>query len=326
MYVFASVGFFLLEGSRVSLFNSFYWSIVTLGTVGYGDIVPTTMSAKLLTMGVIAMQVFLLSYLLSVLTTEGAEESQRRALGLFGTDLSGHIVVLGYDGVGRAAVRELLVQEQKVAVVAERSEDVPNIRLLGPPDRLFATFGAPVEPDILRRVNVPAAHSVIVATSDDAQNMIGALNVRSLAPRARVVVAVNRPELRETLRAAGVTYVASPADTGGRLCASAAFEPEVAHAVEEMVSADVRSDIQEFVLTPRTPISAQTFGEAEAVVRSSTGCILIGYAQPHPDGEFDTLVAPPPTDRLAPGYAILLVGTLENARRFRRWFGEDQGR
>jgi voltage-gated potassium channel len=326
VYVVAAVGFFALDGRRYSLFDSFYWAIVTLGTVGYGDIVPTTFEAKLLTMFVIATQVFLLGYLLSVLASEGATESQRRALGLLGTDLRGHIVVLGYGPVARAAVRELLVQEQKVAVVAERAEDVPNLRSLGPPERLYATFGDPVEPEILRRANVAGAHSVIVATEDDAQNMIGALNVRAVAPQVRIVVAVYRPELRDTLRAAGVTYVASPADTGGRLCASAAFEPEVAHAVEDMLSAEVRADIQEFVLRPTTPISAQTFGEAEALVRRSTGCILIARARPRPDGEFDTEVAPPPETRLAPGEAIVVVGSLEDSKRFRAWFGEEQGR
>ena len=326
VYVVAAVGFFLLDGQRYSLFNSFYWAIVTLGTVGYGDIVPTTFSAKLLTMLVIAVQIFLLGYLLSVLSSEGATESQRRALGLLGTDFKGHIVVLGYGPIARAAVRELLVQEQRVAVVAERAEDVPNLRQLASPDRLYATFGDPVEPEILRRANVPGAHSVIAATEDDGQNMIGALNVRSVAPQVRIVVAVHRPELRDTLRAAGVTYVASPADTGGRLCASAAFEPDVANAIEDMLSAEVRADIQEFVLRPTTPVSGQAFGEAEGLVRRSTGCILIGVARPRPDGDFDTVIAPGPELRLAPGDAILVVGSLEASKQFRSWFGEDQGR
>jgi len=326
VYVVAAIGFFLLDGERYSLFNSFYWAIVTLGTVGYGDIVPTTLGAKVLTMVVIATQIFLLGYLLSVLSSEGATESQRRALGLLGTDLKGHVVVLGYGAVARAAVRELLVQEQLVAVVAERSEDVANVRALAPPERLYATFGDPVEAEILQRANVPAAHSVIVATEDDAKNMIGALNVRAIAPSVRIVVAVNRPELRDTLRAAGVTYVASPADTGGRLCASAAFEPDVAHAVEDLLSADVRADMQEFLLRATTPISSQTFGEAEALVRRSTGCILIGYARRRADGEYDTIVGPPAETRLAPGDAIVLVGSLESSKRFRSWFGEEQGR
>ncbi len=326
VYVVAAVGFFVLDGARYSLFNSFYWAMVTLGTVGYGDIVPTTFAAKLLTMGVIATQVFLLGYLLSVVATEGASESQRRALGMLGTDLRGHIVVLGYGPVARAAVRELLVQDQTVAVVTETAEEVASVRALGSPDRLYATYGDPAEVEILHRANVAAAHSVIVATADDAQNMIAALNLRSVAPTVRIVVSVGRPELRETLRAAGVTYVASPSDSGGRLCASAAFEPEVAHALEDLMAADVRSDIQEYVLREDSPIAGRTFGEAEPIVRRSTGCILIGLAHPGADGEFETVVGPPPEARVASGDAVIIVGSIANSRQFAKWFGAPQGR
>lgn len=326
VYLSAGVLFFLLEGGKVSLFNSLYWSIVTLGTVGYGDVVPTNDAAKLLTTGVIATQVFLLAYLITVITTAVQEQAQDRALGTYGTRMRGHIVVAGYSAVGRAAVRELLVQDQKVAVVTDRAEDVPNIRALAGEDRLFVTYGSPADLEILRRANAPEAHSVIICTPDDATNMIAALNLKANANGVRIVVSVGRPELRETLRAAGVTYVASPSDMGGRLCASAAFEPDVAHALEDLTAADVRSDIQEYQLGPTGPLVGKTFAEADAIVRSNTGCILIGYAHPSASGDYETMVNPPFETRLAPRDAVILVGTIANTERFHQWFGSGQGR
>jgi voltage-gated potassium channel len=326
VYVVSGVLFYLLEAGRISLFNSLYWSMVTIGTVGYGDFVPTNDAARVLTEAVIATQIFLLAYLITVITSAVTEESQRRALGTYGTDFREHIIVLGYEGVGRAAVRELLVQGQTVAVVTERSDEVSNLRTLGPEDRLFATFGAPGERDILERVNIAEAHSVIICTPDDATNMIAALNVRALNPKVRVVVSVARTELRETLKSAGVTYVSSPADMGGRLCAAAAFEPDVAHAVEDMTAADVHSDIQEYVLPDRSPLTGRTFAEADQLIRTNSGCILIGYAHPDGRGEYETIVNPPFETRLAAKDAVVLVGTLENVARFRKWFGSEQGR
>lgn len=326
VFLVAGTLFYLLESPRYSLADSLYWSIVTLGTVGYGDIVPTTGYAKALASLVIGTQIFLLGYLITVITTAVSEQAQARALGTYGTSWKNHIVVLGYSGVGRAAVRELLVQDQTVAVVSERPEEVANIRTLAGEDRLFVTYGDPAAPEILHRVNVTEAHSVIVCTADDATNMIGALNVRSLAPRARIVVSVGRPELRDTLKAAGVTYVASPADMGGRLCAAAAFEPEVAMAIEDFTAADVRSDIQEYVVRDGSPLAGKSFEEADQRVRTATGCILIGLAHRGPSGEFETVVNPPPASRVEVGDAILLIATIENSEKFRRWFGANQGR
>jgi voltage-gated potassium channel len=326
VFVVAAVGFFVLDGGHEGILNSFYWAIVTLSTIGYGDVVPTTISAKLFTIGVAGTEVFLGAYLVTLVIGVVSEEAQHRALGTLGTAMTGHIVVLGYSPVGQAAVRELLEQEQRLAVVTERVEDVANVRTLAREDRLFVTYGPPADREILARANVPSAHAVVVCTADDATNMIAALNVRAIAPDVRVVVSVSRPELRETLQSAGVTYVASPADMGGRLCASAAFEPEVASALEDLSEGSARSDIQEYLLSSTTPISAQPFGAAELIVRRATGCILIGYARAENGGPFTTYVDPEPESPLRPGDAVLLLGTIANVRRFRAWFGVDQGR
>ena len=325
VYLAISLLFYLLDPGT-AFFTSFYWAITTLSTVGYGDVVPTTTPSRLVAMGAMFIQIFLLGYLISVITTAVTSEQEKRATGILGTDMKQHVVVLGYGGVGRAAVRELLAQEQTVAVVAERAEDVPIIRALAPEARLYVTYGPPAERDILARANVPSAHSVIVCTEDDATNMIAALNVRALEPRVRVIVSISRAELRDTLRTAGVTFVTSPADMGGRLCASAAFEPDVADALDDLTQGDIRADVQEYRVTESTPISRQTFGEAEKIVRQASGCLLIGYARPDGAGEYLAHVNPEGSVPLGPGDALLLIGTVANVRRFRKWYGIDQGR
>ena len=325
VYIVASVLFYFLQPGY-TLGTSFYWGIVTLATVGYGDVLPTTTNARLLTSVLLFTQIFLGGYLVSVITSAVLDVSQKEALGTLGTDLKDHIVVLGYSAVGRSAVRELLTQDLPVAVVTETAEEVANVKSLAPGSRLFATYGPPAELDILRRVNVGQAHSVIVCTNDDATNMIASLNIRVLSPTVRIVVSVGRSELRETLRAAGVTYVASPADMGGRLCASAAFEPDVASALDDISAADVKSDMQEYLLRAGGPLVGQSFEEAERVVRQSSGALLIGYARPRADGEYVTVINPGPGPALAAGDAVIVLGQLANLRRFRAWFGAEQGR
>ncbi|MFZ1023943.1 MAG: potassium channel family protein [Thermoplasmata archaeon] len=325
VYIVAALGFYFLE-PKVSLVNSFYWAIITLSTIGYGDVVPTVPLAKYFTIGVAVTQVFLLGYLITVVSATVTEASQHRVLGTLGTELSDHIVVLGYQDVGRAAVRELLAQGEKVAVVTEDSAEVANVRTLASDKQIFATYGPPGEQEILKRVNLPAAHSVIVCTKDDTTSLIAALNARSLNPSIRIVVSVSRPELKRTLQSAGVTYVASPGDMGGRLCADAAFRPEVANAVEDLTSTALGADIEEFVLSASTPISTQPLPEAERLVRSAADCIVIGYARPSATGEFVTVLNPPSSFRFQPGDAILVLGVVPNLQKLQKWIGVPQGR
>jgi voltage-gated potassium channel len=326
VFLIAAVGFYLLENGTVTPLKSFYWAMVTLSTIGYGDVVPTNSPAEIFTIGIAATEVFLGAYLVSIIITGVQEEAQHRALGTLGTDFSGHIVVLGYGPVGRAAVRELLAQEEKVAVVVSDPAEVANIRSLSDDKHIFATYGAAADQEILRRVNVAGALATIVCTEDDTLNLVATLNVRDLSPKGRIVVSVGRPELRSTLRSAGVTYVASPGDMGGRICADASFRPEVANTIEDLTTTAFGVDLEEFVLTNQTPVSNQGLVEAERLVRSASDCLLVGYARADAKGDYRTVLNPPASFRFQPGDAILVIGTLDNLHKLHRWLGVDQGR
>jgi DNA-binding NtrC family response regulator len=84
--------------------------------------------------------------------------------------------------------------------------------------------------------------------------------------------------------------------------------------------------IEEFVLTAKTPVSTQPLPEAERLVRAASDCLIVGYARPDAKGEYRTVLNPPSTFRFQPWDAVLVLGTLENLKKLHRWLGVDQGR
>ncbi len=327
VYFGAALGFWYLHGANEpGLLNSFYWAIATLSTVGYGDVVPVTVDAKLFAIAIIGIEIFLGAYLVSVVLSVVGEESRQAALGTLGTDLAGHIVVLGYTPVGQSAVRELLAQGEKVALLTDKADEVANLRTLAPESRFFVTYAASPDEEILNRMNIDAATAAIICTSDDTLNLIAAINLRSRRPRLRVVVSVARPELRQTLKAAGVTYVTSPGQMSGRLCANAAFRPDIPNVIEGFSATSHGADITEYVLRDDSPLVGKSLGEAERLVRGASDGRVIGYARARPDGEHDVRLLPPVTEVLRAGDALIVMGTLDSLQRTTQYLGVAPGR
>lgn len=319
------------HSTNPSLGDSLWWGIVTLSTVGYGDIVPHTLAGRGFGAALMIFQIGFLGYLLSVILGAVTEARLKALLGTMGTDFRNHVVVVGAGLVGKATIRELLAGGQKVAVVCENQDDVAPTRELGKESDIFVCHGSANSEETLSRANLGDAHAVVFCTEDDTTNLIGSLLTRSLYPKVRVVVSIRRPELRRTLKTAGVTYVASPEDMGGRLCASAAFRPEVALAMEDLTTATYGADVQEYRILPNSPVAHLPLGEAERKVRAATDCLILGIVRPTghqaTDGlEYQTEINPPSTARFEPGMLLLVVGSLANLQRFEKWYGIPQGR
>jgi voltage-gated potassium channel len=306
-----------------SIADSIWYCVVTLSTVGYGDVYPVTTAGRMVAGGFILFTLTTIGFLLTAFNEAVLEVKRMEEHGLIPTAMKNHVIVCGFSPLVRVALAELVAADRDVAVIVERAEDIEAARQWAHGDA-FITSGEATTEVLRERLNALAADTAVVASTDDTHNMITALNLRALNPKMRIVVALQREELRQTLRASGVTYVASPNELSGRLVASAAFEPEVAHFVEDVTSgADEEGhDLQQF---PAAPLAGRTIADIQKELEALDGPLLVAVAQKSAN-EYKVLAHPSRTLQVAADDYLIVLTNQAQADRFANKFNLKQGR
>ena len=339
-------GFIVSNG--VSVFDGIYWGVITIATIGYGDVVPTNSIAKVFAIVLAITTIGVIGFVVSSISTEAIRAREEEALGLDGTDLEGHVLILGWTPVSQAALQELLQDGRKVAVMTRREEDLTSLRTfvahllreartdpelgrrVSSEKDVFLAFGDYSLGASLKLLNLSKASEAIVASDDDARNVMTALLLRQLAPQLRVVVAVFREELRETLHAAGVTYVISPGSLGGRMVAAAAIQPEVAQTFDDLTTTSFHYSVDEFPLVTPNPLVGLEYEAGAHKIREAIGATLIGLARPRTRVEgqpsFEVVLSPPPQTRLTAGGYALVLSSGDQFAKLRAWMSVPPGR
>ena len=346
IFAFCVGGFIVAD--NVSVFTGIYWGVITMTTVGYGDVSITNNLARGFAIILALSTIGTLGYVISAIGALAVRAREEELLGLDGTAFEGHVMLLGWTDVGRAALQELLQAGRRVAIMTPLQDQLVEIRtfvahllrdartnpdlkerISGEKD-VFLALGDYSQGASLKLLNLEKASEAIIASDDDARNVMTALILKELAPHLRVVVAVLREELRETLHAAGVTYVISPSDLGGRMVAAAALQPEVAQTFDDLTTTSYHYSLDQFPLTPANPLVGLEFDVAAQRVRTLTGATLVGVARPRTaDGgkpAFEVLLTPGAGTRLEPGWYALILSSLDHLEKLRAWIGVPPGR
>lgn len=136
LLLFGTTGFWLLEG--MMLLDALYMAVITLSTVGFGEVKPLTPGGKLFTIVLILGAGWLAMYLLSgmadfLLSGEGRAYLQKRRLLRMLDKLSDHVIVCGYGRVGRHMAQELAAQDLPFVVIDPSPEKISQVGQSGFP-------------------------------------------------------------------------------------------------------------------------------------------------------------------------------------------------
>ena len=236
---------------------SLYWALITMATVGYGDITPSRGLGWVVAGLTAVLGIGVYTLFISTVAERFMDATVRKALGLGG--LKGkRIILVGGGPFCEEALREL-ERNGLLAVTGLVLESQPSHPL-----EADYTVG-PLSLRTLAKAGVGSAESVILCSDDDSRNVHAAALVRRLNPRARIASVYRDESARDILELLGVN-VLIPVSILGRLLASGGFEPGVVRFVSEATTAAGKIDLREVVVT----------GDPEEAVRNaeSTGIII----------------------------------------------------
>lgn len=219
LYVLAVGLFMLLE--KLSLLDAVYFTVVTLMTIGYGDIRPATPAGKLVVVLLMPLALVLVSglgaWLLQARLEDILKGAWRRMEQRLRT-MSGHVIVCGYGRLGSVVVDKLVEQGEPVVVIDTDEAKVKRLVEAGVP----AVLGSALEEDVLRRAGLERARSVVSTFWDDTDNVYVVLSVRDRRSDIEVISAATTREAIRHLTLAGATKVISPTLVAGEMLAHSA--------------------------------------------------------------------------------------------------------
>jgi voltage-gated potassium channel len=242
-----------------------WWALVTVTTVGYGDITPKTVAGRLV--GAALMVGGLVSFSLVTATVASIfiERKFRRERGLEQIKKTNHLLVLGWHYDGETLLDQLLLRFPPTAAVVLVNqlppEKMEGIRAKYPNNEIFLVWGDYSREEVLGRANVRSAFKAIIlagrqegetAADVDQRTLITALTLKSLNPKIRIIAELLRPENKSYLERAGAEQILIRGQYDSSILAGAIASPGLFRVLDALLNAEGHT-----VWSAEVPVSHQ---------------------------------------------------------------------
>jgi voltage-gated potassium channel len=280
---------------EISFVDVLYFTMITITTVGYGDIVPVTPQARMFdTFVVTPIRLFVwLIFLGTAYDFLLRRVWERWKMRMIQRNLRDHVIVTGYGTSGAEAVRELVrrgTPSQAIVVIDSQPSAVAEAEACG---------AAVVEGDASRNatleaVQIARAKAIIVSAGRDDTSILIVLTARRLAPDVPISVVIRSEDNEPLARQAGANTVINPASFAGLLLAGSTHGQHLADYMVDLAAAGGAVALHERPVDPREvgkPLAAITSGLGVRIYRGER---LFGFWEPE-------------SERLEPGDLILEI-------------------
>ena len=302
-------GYMIIEGWPVS--DAIYMTIITLATVGYGEVHQVSGVGRIFTIFLIVAGVGYFMYVVGLLVQFLVEDRIRVILGRRKLDkqiakLKDHYIICGYGRIGRVLARYLTERYLNVVII-EKNE---SRQAAMDEDGVLYLMGEATDENLLLRAGIKDAKALITAVATDADNVFLTLIAKQLNPGLFIVARAIQNTAKRTLQAAGASTVISPYDLGARRMAHAILRPTVIKFLE-LAFADDNTDIQVEEILVRSTSQLLNVALKDSGIRQKLDLIILTIKKA--DG---TMIFNPKADtRMETDDTLVVVGRAKSVTR-----------
>lgn len=270
VFLYSSIGFYLAEKNvqeNISLLDAAWWALVTMTTVGYGDLSPQTSAGRFLVgYPTLIIGVALLGYLLSLIANYVFESHLSARKGKKPMKFTKHVLIIRFNSLPNILkmVKELeqdpLTNKCKIVVIDPHLDDFPQELInLG----IKFIHGDPAKLTVLERANFREAKSAIILADrsdpekSDLKNLAVTLTIESEAPQIHTVVECLDAEHVQFFKKAGCDSVVCMSSLSGQIMTQEIQDPGISLVLKELTSNTLG---KQFYLIPLNA-HIKTYGE-----------------------------------------------------------------
>ncbi len=297
-----TVGYMLIEGWN--LLDAFYMTMITLTTVGFGEIRELGQVGRIFTVVLIVAGFGMLTYGVSsaieyVATGQVTARLEERRLRQRLNEMRNHFIVAGFGRVGYE-VAAAFAQETVPFVIIDVRDDARELAT-----ELGYTFiqGSVTEDEVLIEAGIERARGLVACAGNDATNVYAVLTARVLNESLLIIARVTDDESEKKVRRAGANRVISPYVLSGRRMANIAVRPHVTDFLDiTAATGGIEQTLEEVIIEDDSVIVNQTIGQID--LRRRTGANILALHLPNGDWVTNLTSA----TILEPGARLILLG------------------
>ena len=266
-------------GNITNMADAYWYSLVTLTTVGYGDFYPITFWGRLIGFIFVLGSLGILGYVLTELNFRIKKYLKKREMGLLGTKMIDHCVIIGWNSFSKQVAEQIVKAEEPIAVVVDNEADLNQIKQLYQNKKCFALLSELNDFENLEKINISKSKRVYINFDNDTDTLVYSISLKKQFGNLKCVVAIENIELKESFNYLGIQYIIPKKEIVSKFVASYIFEPNVALLTEDLISTSTKTgdmDICEVEIKKDSPLINMNYMDAYILQKKENNIVLLG--------------------------------------------------